>query len=204
FGTSYLLRYALLFYPLLALCMAMLLLEVVRRWPRLMPATILVAAIAALPNLINEPVMRQFTRNDVISDLKHLPSYRGDQAFLMENDEGYSAAQAAMDWMHAHGYAGNVFVVSSTAFDYYMLRQGISSIGTSNGPAGYQRLARAIDAGEAVEFLDDLGTHAVVLGPQDYLDEGFGVLLARQLETGGYTQIVVANAQGYRVFVRGG
>lgn len=204
FVTSYLLRYALLFYPLLALCLAMLLLEVVKRWPRLMPAALVAAAVAALPNLINEPVIHQFTRNDVISDLKHLPSYRGDQAFLMQNDEGYPAAQTAMDWMHAHGYSGNVFVISSTAFDYYMLRQGISSIGTSNGPAGYLRLARAIDAGEAVEFLDDLGTHAVVLGPQDYLDLNYGALLARQLETGGYRQIAVSNPEGYRVFVRAG
>lgn len=203
-ATTYLLRYALLFYPLLAVCMGMVLLELAYRWPRLIPAALAVAVVGAMPNLANEPVMRQFTRNDVISDLKHLPSYHGDQAFLMENDEGYPAAQAAMDWMRAHGYAGNVFVVSGTAFDYYMLRQGISSIGTSNGPASYLRLARAIDAGEAVEFLADLGTHAVVLGPQDYLDANYGALLARQLRAGGYRQIAVTNPQGYRVFVKDG
>jgi hypothetical protein len=204
FVTSSLLRYALLLYPLLAVCVAMLLLELVSRKPRLTPLAIAIAVVAALPNLINEPVNYQFTHNDVISDLKHLPSYHGDQAFLMENDDGYPAAQAAMDWMRAHGYAGNVFVVSGTAFDYWMLRQGISSIGTSNGPAGYQRLARAIDAGEAAEFLDDLGTHAVVVGPQVFLDANYGELLARQLRAAGYRQIPVSHPEGYRVFVKDG
>jgi hypothetical protein len=85
-----------------------------------------------------------------------------------------------------------------------MLRQGIYTIGTSNGPAGYQRLMRAIDAGEAAEFLDDLHTHAIVLGPQYFIDGNVDRLLVKQLRDGGYRQIAVRNPQGYRVFVRSG
>ncbi|HTA40308.1 MAG TPA: hypothetical protein VK760_14590, partial [Candidatus Acidoferrales bacterium] len=170
FETSSLLRYALLLYPILAVCMATLLLEGIHRWPRLAPGLLLVAIIAALPNFSSPGQIKEFTRNDVLGDFHDVLHYKGEQAYLESNDPGYVDEETAVGWMHDHGNAGRVYVISENAFDYYFRREGITSIGSWDGPAGYFRLLQAIDAGEAAEFLGDLQVRAVLLSPQKLID----------------------------------
>jgi hypothetical protein len=105
--------------------------------------------------------------------------------------------------MKSHGYAGNVYVISDNAFDYYFRREGIFSFGSWIGPAGYFRLLQALDAGEAAEFLNALGTRAVLLSPQQLIDPGLEHILARQLQAAGYRQIPLKPDSAYRLYVRG-
>ncbi len=202
FGTTSLLRYALLFYPLLALCVGMLLVEWARRVPSAAPLAVAVAVVAALPPFTSLSPDGDFIQNDILSDAHAFAHYRGEQAFLEANDDGYADEQIAAAWMRRHGYAGNVFVISDNAFDYYFRRNGVTSIGNWTGPAGYFRLLQAIDAGEAAEFLADLGTRAVFYSHQQLLDAGIEHVLAAQLEKAGYREVPLTRGTSYHLYVR--
>jgi hypothetical protein len=204
FVSTSLLRYALLFYPLLALCVAMLLVEWSERMPAAAPAALALAVVAALPPFSSLSPDGDFIQNDVLSDAHAFLHYRGEQAFLNENDDGYPDEQIASAWMRRHGYSGNVFVISDNAFDYYFRRNGVTSIGNWTGPAGWFRLLQAIDAGEAVEFLDDLGTRAVFFSPQQLLDAGIEHVLADQLKRAGYREVPLTRGSAYRLYVKPG
>lgn len=204
FVSTSLLRYALLFYPLLALCVAMLLVEWSERIPAAAPAALALAVVAALPPFSSLTPDGDFIQNDLLSDAHAFLHYRGEQAFLNENDEGYADEQIASAWMRRHGYSGNVFVISNNAFDYYFRRNGVTSIGNWTGPAGWFRLLQAIDAGEAAEFLDDLETRAVFFSPQQLLDTGIEHVLAVQLEKAGYREVPLTRRTSYHLYVKPG
>ncbi|MBV8373715.1 MAG: hypothetical protein JOY69_10695, partial [Candidatus Eremiobacteraeota bacterium] len=106
-------------------------------------------------------------------------------------------------WMRRHGYSGNIYVISDNAFDYYFRRDGVLSIGNWTGPAGYFRLLQAVDAGEAAEFLNELGTHAVFFSPQQLLDAGVEHVLAVQLKNAGYREVPLTRGTTYHLYVRG-
>lgn len=203
FVTTSLLRYALLFYPLLALCAGMLLVELAQRVPRAAPLAVALAAVAALPPFTSLAPDGDFVQNDLLSDAHAFAHYRGEQAFLAANDDGYADEQIAAAWMRGHGYSGNVFVISDNAFDYYFRRNGVTSIGNWTGPAGYFRLLQAIDAGEAAEFLNDLGTKGVFFSHQQLLDAGIEHVLAEQLRKAGYREIPLTRGSAYHFYVRG-
>ena len=63
--------------------------------------------------------------------------------------------------------------------------------------AGYFRLLQAIDAGEAAEFLADLGTRAVFYSHQQLLDAGLEHVLAAQLEKAGYREVPLTRGTSY-------
>jgi hypothetical protein len=203
FVTSSLLRYALLLYPILALCMGMLLFELIARRPRLSLAALALALIAVVPSFSDTGTIKDFTRNDVLGDFHEFLHFHGDEEYLRENDEGYPEEQVAVSWMHRHGYGGNVYVISDNAFDYYFLREGIFSVGSWVGPAGYFRLLQAVDAGQASEFLDDLGVRAVLFSPQRLIDPGVEHLLAGQLKADGYREVPLDPLSQYHLYVRG-
>ncbi len=203
FLASSLLRYALLFYPLLAFCIAAFLLELVQRFPRWAPVALLLAVVAAMPNLSNPGTIKEFTRNDVMDDFHDVLHYQGDRKYLEENDDGYREQEVAAAWIRANGGGGKVYVISNNAFDYYFRREGITSVGTWIGPAGYFRLLQAIDAGEAADFLDGLDVRAVLYSPQEMIDAGLETVLARQLRAGGFREIPLDPKSGYHLLVRG-
>ena len=203
FATTSLLRYALLFYPLLALCVGMLLIWLLESRPRLAPLAVALACVAALPVFSSLNADGDFIQNDILSDAHAFMHYAGEQAFLNENDEGYTDEQIASAWMRSHGYAGNVYVISNNAFDYYFRRNGVLSIGNWTGPAGWFRLLQAIDAGEAAEFLNGLGTRAVFLSPQQLIDAGIEHVLVEQLESAGYREVPLTPRSSYHLYVRG-
>ncbi len=202
FGTTSLLRYALLFYPLLALCVGMLLIQLIALRPKLAPLALALAVVAALPVFSSLRPDGDFIQNDLLSEAHAFLHYAGEQAFLNENDEGYADQQLAAAWMRRHGYSGNVFVISDNAFDYYFRRNGITSIGNWTGPAGWFRLLQAIDAGEAAEFLNGLGTRAVFLSPQQLIDSGVEHVLVEQLESAGYREVPMTPGSVYHFYVR--
>jgi hypothetical protein len=202
FVTSSLLRYALLLYPILALCVGMLAYELIARRPRFAPLALAAALVAVLPSFNGTGTVKDFTRNDVLGDFHEFLHYPGDEAYLEQNDDGYTAEQASVKWMQQHGLGGKVYVISDNAFDYYFRRQGIFSVGSWIGPAGYFRLLQALDAGRAPEFLDDLGVHAVLFSPQQLIDAGLEHLLAEQLRAAGYHEIPVDSSSGYHLYVR--
>ncbi len=202
FVTSSLLRYVLLLYPLLALCVGMLLLELIGRRPRLAPVGLALALVAAVPTFFDTGSNKEYTQNDILGDVHALLHYRGETAFLDENDDGYPDEQIAVAWMRRHGHTGNVYVISNNAFDYYFRRAGILSIGNWIGPAGYFRLLQALDAGEAAEFLGSVGTRAVLFSPQWMFDAGIEHLLAEQLLAAGYREIPVTPNSSYHLYVR--
>lgn len=201
FVTTSLLRYALLFYPLLALCVGMLLVELAQRVPRAAPLAAAVALVAALPPFTSLSPDGDFIQNDILSEAHAFAHYRGEQAYLYANDDGYADEQIAAAWMRGHGYSGNVFVISDNAFDYYFRRNGVTSIGNWTGPAGYFRLLQAIDAGEAAEFLADLHTRAVFFSHQQLLDSGIERVLAGQLERAGYREVPLTRGTSYHLYV---
>jgi hypothetical protein len=204
FAASSLLRYSLLFYPLLAVCVGALLLELANRWPRLIPVALVLGLVAATPYFGNRQNFSQFAHSDVLEDWHLLLHYPGAQAYLMKNDEGYPAAWAAMQWMREHGSQGKVYVISDNSFDFYFRLRGITSIGTWTGPSGYFRLLQALDAGEAAQFLDDLGVRAVLISPQQLLDQNIGHLLAEQLSAAGYRRLPIPGPADYGLYVREG
>jgi hypothetical protein len=203
FVSTSLLRYALLFYALLALCMGMLLVELIERRPRLSPLALAVAVVMALPVFSSLDPNGDFIQNDILSDAHAFLHYHGEQAFLNANDDGYADAQLTAAWMRRHGYSGNVYVISDNAFDYYFRRDGVLSIGNWTGPAGYFRLLQAVDAGEAAEFLLNLGTQAVFFSPQQLLDAGIEHVLARQLKSAGFHEVPLTRGTTYHLYVRG-
>lgn len=202
FVASSLLRYALLFYPILAIVFGFMLLKALQRWPRFWPVALVLALVAAVPSFTDTTSATEFARNDVLNDFHDLLHYPGDRQYLEQNDDGYTEEQAAVDWMHQHRYEGRVYVISDNAFDYYFRREGITSIGTWIGPAGYFRLFQAIDAGEAPEFLNDLGVHAVLVSPQEMIDSAVEYVLAEQLRKAGYKEIPLNAKDGYHLYVR--
>lgn len=204
FVTSSLLRYALLLYPLLAVCMGMLLLELAERRPKLVPLALALALIAATPYFGNSKTFSQFTHNDVLGDWHYLLHFPGDRAYLQKYDDGYPAAWVAMRWMSSHNDDGRVYVISDNSFDYYFRQRGITSIGTWVGPAGYFRLLQAIDANQAPEFLRALHVRAVLFSPQQLIDANLEHLLARQLAAAGYRPLALSNPQHYQLYVRSG
>ncbi|MBV8116620.1 MAG: hypothetical protein JOZ01_01510 [Candidatus Eremiobacteraeota bacterium] len=203
FVSTSLLRYALLFYALLGLCVGMLLVEWIARRPRLAWLAVALALVAALPVFPSLDPNGDFIQNDILSDVHAFVHYRGEQAFLDANDSGYADSQLAAAWMRRHGYSGNIYVISDNAFDYYFRRDGVLSIGNWTGPAGYFRLLQAVDAGEAAEFLNELGTHAVFFSPQQLLDAGVEHVLAVQLKNAGYREVPLTRGTTYHLYVRG-
>ncbi|MBV8490635.1 MAG: hypothetical protein JO199_08910 [Candidatus Eremiobacteraeota bacterium] len=201
-GTSTLLRYADLFYPLLAVCLGMLLIEATARWPRALPAAVAIAFLAALPSPGDDWLIEGFIHDDFLNDVHSLTHNYDQQTYLAKNESGYREEQVLSDWMRDRGYGGNVYVIG-TQLDYYFRRDGVISNGDYTGPAGFFRLLKAIDEGRAAEFLDDLNTHAVMMTPMNLIDAGVQRLLAEQLEKGGYREIPAPD-KSYRLFVRTG
>jgi hypothetical protein len=203
--TTMLGRYALLFYPLLAVCVGLLLLECADKWPKLAPLAVLVAAVAAVPSL--QPYLSFFWIDVVKSDFKQLAyHYPSADAYLDANEEGYREARFLVAWLRQHDDGGRVYHIGSNGggtLNYYFRRQGVTSIGDWEGPAGFFRLAHAIDAGRSAEFMRDLDVDAVLMTPHTFLDAGFQHLLSRQLLAGGYRRLFLP-ASKFELFVRSG
>lgn len=196
--TSTLLRYALLFYPLLAVCVAWAFAPLVRSLSRnqkfgrlAWPA----ATIGAIALIIPSPGTKPFYMNIYYSDYKYLPaSYTSDDAYQRRFGAGYVDAEFAAGAVTRNNVSGKVYVLGGDHF-YYFRRHGIISVGDWAGPAGFFRLAAAIDAHQALQFMNNLGVDAVLIEIEGAKPGGLGVPLARQLRAGGFCELRVPGTQ---------
>ena len=201
--TSTLLRYSLLFYPLLAFCVGALAVEACRRWPKATPAVVALVALTVLPTLGDQGATQSFLEDDFLRDYGIVVHrYHGQEAYLERYQSGYREEQFLAAWMLRHGYSGNVYVVGPH-LDYYFRAAGVRGVGDYTGPAGYFRLLKAIDAGRGAEFLEDLDAHAVMLGGNNLIDRGVETLLGKQLRKAGYDRVIVPRST-YQIYVRTG
>lgn len=178
------LRYASLFYPTLALCLAVsagLVLRTVR-WRA--PALLILCALTA----IQSPGAYDYYHHMYVVQFRSLPeAYEGDAQYQSGRLEGYDEAQFASREMIARRVPGIVYVVSRRGenLHYLFRKNGITDAGGWFGPAGWSRLYDAVDAGKAPEFLTDLHVGGVLVGPWDAIG-GLEVPLGRQLEARGF------------------
>lgn len=193
--TSTLLRYGLLFFPLLGLSVAVILAHILpaRRWRG--PASAAMAALALVPTSGAVPFLQQLYVTQY-----YLPSsYVSDAENQTIFADGYKQAEFTAAVMQHQHLRGRVYVLG-WRLDYYFRLHGIQTAGDWVGPAGYFRLFRAIDAGLAPQFLESLGVAAVLDDPSRTIGR-LDVPLGRQLLAAGFCAYPVP-ANEYELFVR--
>lgn len=179
--SSVLLRYATLFYPLLAVCVALALAQLLqgKRWRG--PVITAIAILCALPSAGSLPFMQQIW----LSQYYYLPqSYLGDDQYQSLYVDGYPQMQLVSALESRMRKPGRVYVLG-WRLNYYLRLRGLETAGDWVGPAGYFTLYDAIDAGESAEFLNDLGVNAVLVDPR-LVFGGLEVPFRRQLIAGGF------------------
>lgn len=193
--TSTLLRYALLFLPLLPFCLVSTLAPLVAtfRWKGAILA--MAAALTLVPTSGVVPYLQEFYRGQY-----YLPaSYESDDEYQTIFADGYKQAEftaAVMRRLHMRGRA----YVLGWRLDYYFRLHGIQTAGDWVGPAGYFRLYRAIDAGLGAEFLSSLGVDAVLIKPSAAIGR-LDIPLGRQLLENGFCAYPVPENE-YELFTR--
>ena len=93
FVTTSLLRYALLFYPLLALCVGMLLVELAQRMPRAAPLAVAVAIVAALAAVHESAAGRRLHSKRHPERRARVRALSRRAGILDANDDGYADEQ---------------------------------------------------------------------------------------------------------------
>lgn len=198
FGISSLLRYALILFPVLAICLAFCLAQVIRGRPRLLP----VAAIIALTAMLPSPGASNWYVERYRNDYRYASAvFTGDDAYARVNDEGYKEEQFAVRTLKQRGISGVVYVIGG-ATEYFFRRDGYRTAGDWVGPGGWFRLYRAIDASKASEFLKQLGSKAVLIDPA-FMAAGLDGPLESQLESDGYCVVAVPDSD-YKLLIQDG
>lgn len=198
FATATMLRYALLFYPMLAVCLAATTAPFLKgRYGG--PLVALLAAAAVLPS----PGAKEFFRETYALHYKYLPVYdTSDDEYLRRFGQGYVEEQFAAGVLRKNALRGRVYVFGSEfAAAYYFRREGLMSIGDWTGPASYFRLATAVDTHQVVRYFEDLDVVAVEIAATNWPLASFGVPLERQLIEGGFCSLSVPGS-GSRLLVR--
>jgi len=195
FFTGTLLRYALLFFPLLAACLGFSAAAITINMPAYWRSYLApIIGLIAIASIIPSPGTKEFYRRIYHSGYKDLASaYTGDQAYLMHFGEGYAEEEYASSTLARAGIRGRVYGLGKSD-PYFFQRHGFVSIGDWVGPAGYFRLAHAVDAGQAPRYLADLGVDAVLIDPPPPL-RGLAVPLERQLTAHGFCAVQVPGTQ---------
>ncbi len=193
FSTTTLLRYALLFYPVLAVCVALVfapLLKSAARYPRLSRFVWPLTALLALATLVPSSGSETFYRQNYNNYYRWLTAaYVGDDDYMRRFGQGYVEADYAARLLTRKGLRGRVYVFG-LYHAYYFRRYGLVSMGDWSGPAGYFRVAQAVDAGQVLPFLKTLGADAVLIEPGQY-PGGLEIPLERQLIAGGFCAFTV-------------
>ncbi len=195
--SSTLLRYSTLFFPLLAVCLAMTMGLAFMGWRWRSAA---VAALAAL-TMIPTPGTMAYLHQFYLSQYYYLPeSYLSDSEYQSSFVDGYNEEEFTAALLERIHERGRVYVLGPR-LQYYFRLHGIRSAGDWVGPAGWFRLYSAIDAGMATEFLDDLGVTAVLVDPPARAIGGLDVPLGRQLTSHGYCAVSIPRST-YELYVR--
>ena len=187
--TSTSMRYASVFFPLLALCVGMTICLPLRslRWRG--PAIALFAALLMIPT----PGTAAYYRHYIDVDFTGLPSsYLSDHEYQALRIDGYDEAEFTAAMMHRSEGPGLVYILASRgeSLHYIFRLEGVRSAGGWFGPAGWTRLYDAIDAGLSAQFLDGLGVRAVLVAPWAPAG-GLELPLRRQLLAHGYCEVKI-------------
>lgn len=182
--TSTTLRYASVFAPLLAVCVAMTAgLPFLRRsWRE--TAIVILAALTMIPTADTVGYFNLIYNVDYAG----LPgSYVSDSVDLPSALDGYKEVGFIAALPLSVRGSGLVYVLMNRgqSLNYYFRLHGIRNVGDWVGPGGWFRLFAAIDAGAAPKFLDDLGVTTVLVDPTNTLG-GLGVPFVRQIASHGY------------------
>jgi len=186
--TASFMRYSMLFYPSLALCLALLAGNM--KFPIRKSGPVL--ALVALLTLIVTPnaEAHAFYYNFFVNGVQNMPTYyTQDESFLDKYVNGYPEEQFTVEVMKRLRLTGRLYVLGPTD-EYYFRRDGVVSIGDYTGPASYFDLARSTDARQAVPFLTALGVDAVEIDRVGGIP-GFATPLERELLAGGYCSVSI-------------
>lgn len=201
FLTSTLLRYGLIFYPLLPVALAAAVgaalrsisPSVARRYAA--PCITAIAIALVLPS----PPSHEYYLEIYNSHYRFLPSsYTSDEAYLGRFSPGYIEAQTAISTYEQRRLHGRVYVLSVPLASFFRSKN-IVSMGDWGGPAGYYRLYRAVDARRAADFLSALGTGEALIN-RDMVMPGLYEPLREQLIAAGYEEVNIPQSS-FRLFV---
>ncbi len=186
--SSTIVRYAMLFYPTLALCCG---LTVAALRVPLARFGAVVAAIFAICLIVSPTAeAANFYSTFFINGIQNPPQYyTADAPFLNRLVDGYSEEQFVTRAMHRLDVTGPIYLIA-TPIGYYYRMDGVLSIGDFVGPAGYFRFYHAVSAGEGTAFLDALGVNAVLIDPQ-HTTGGLAVPIGRSLIASGYCEVPI-------------
>lgn len=193
FASSTLLRYALLFMPLLGVAGSYLfamLASLAQRWrfsAATGPALVLLALLAVIPS----PGSAAFY-DDWNSHYQALPMYQGFEKYLPDYGNGDAEALFTIHMMQHARFNTHVYVLGA-GIGYYFSRAGITSMGDWIGPAGWFRLYDALDAGQLNEYLRALGAGAVLIEPSRVIG-GLDVPLTRALVDADFCSVRIPNS----------
>lgn len=194
-ATSSLLRYATLFYPSLAVALALTIATIlpVRRF------TGLIATVVCALTLIPGPDTANFYHETFSSHFRYLAdAYKSDDYYLDRFSPDYRESRFVAALMKDSKQTGRVYMLGPRV-QYNFAADGIQAIGDWMGPAGFFRLYRAVDARKGAAFMRELDVDAVLITPDKVLG-GLGVPLERQLRSGGYCEVEIPQSND-RLFV---
>lgn len=197
--TSSLLRYSLLFYPIVALSCGSIL-SLLPASSRKITPLLFVASLSLLMITPGREASDFYFNNIFLYGVRDMPQYyTSDGATLPEYVTGYVDTSKAIKTLTALNFNARLYVIGPQLNYYYRL-SGIDSIGDWIGPAGVFRLYRAVDAHRAPEFLSALGVGAVIIYKRQVLG-GLSVPLVRQLKRAGYCEVSLGSVDA-QLYVR--
>lgn len=160
--TSYIARYSLLFFPVLAAFVPTIILIwcARRRLPMALGmGIILVAAVPASANALSYIQSYWQTNYVMLADI-----YTDRPSYLASHVDGYSEEEFVSRILLRNAKSSRrVYVVNAESLDYFFARNGITAIGDWFGPERYGDLDLAIDRGDAVRHLRAFNVDAVLV-----------------------------------------
>jgi hypothetical protein len=184
--TSTIARYALIYFPTLALCLGFVASTLRVPIARLGPVLAAVFAICLVITPTAEAGV--FYTNFFVNGVQNPPLYyTADEPFLNRLVDGYTEEQFATRTLHRLGLSGRLYLIG-TLITYYYSRDGVQAIGDVIGVAGTLRFFRAEATGRLIPFLDSFGVDAVMIDPQK-TQGGLDVPTGRRLIAAGYCLI---------------
>jgi len=193
--TSTLLRYALLFYPLLAVCVAASAGSLVKgRFAGPIVAAVAVFAMLESPDQWGIAALSYLSHYNPVNAMYW--TYPGDDAFLRHAGWGYTEESYTVALLRANQIHGRVYLSlgdPDLEENYLLRRDGFVTVSGLYGTGGYWRLETAVDTHEAAQFLSDFDIVAVQIPAVSLA--GLGIPLERTLEGAGFCGLTIPGTQ---------
>jgi hypothetical protein len=193
FVTATLLRYAMLFVPLLSVAFAYTAASVssfdecllTRRW--FGPILAALSIVALVPSPGSSAYYRHWH-----ADYASLMSYPGFERYIAVFGNGDAEAMFTVNMIERAKIDTSVYVIGP-GVAYYFLRANITTMGDWIGPAGWFRLYSALDAGQIDQYMRALHARVVLVDPSRVIG-GLDVPLGRALESAHFCSVKIPNS----------